>query len=105
MDAEYVAMIAGIVLSLAFSYVPGLRNQFDGLDEKYGTETGGNYKRLIMLVVLFLTSAGLLGLSCIGRYDGVACDVDGIWQALSVFVQAAIANQAAFMVSPKVRTG
>ena len=40
MTAEELASIAGIVLSLLFSYIPGLKDAYDGLD--------GDYKRLVM---------------------------------------------------------
>ncbi len=93
MSPELLAAVGGVVLSLAFSYIPGLRGWFD--------ERVPDHKRLIMLGVLFLTSAGVLGLSCIGRYDGVACDVDGVWQMLETFIYAAVANQSAYALTPK----
>lgn len=93
MTPELLALVSGAVLSLAFSYVPGLNGKFGAL--------AGDYKRLVMLGVLFLTAAGVLGLACIGRYDGVACTEDGIWQMLEVFVLAAIANQSAYALTPK----
>lgn len=42
MTSDELAAVAGVVLSLAFSYVPGLSGWFDGLR--------GEYKRLIMEV-------------------------------------------------------
>jgi len=93
MDASLLAAISGVVLSLAFSYVPKLKDWFAKLE--------GDYKRLVMLVVLFLTAAGILGLACIGRYDAVTCDADGVWQMVEIFIMAAIANQGAFLLTPK----
>ena len=93
MNAELLASVSGIVLSLAFSYIPGLNSKFGALE--------GDKKRLVMLGVLFLTALGFLGLSCIGRYSGVTCDVDGAWNVLKVFIYAAIGNQAAYALTPK----
>ena len=82
-----------LVLSLAFSYIPGLNAKFAALQS--------DYKRLIMLGALLVVSAGALGLACIGRFDAYTCDVDGVWQALETFVLAAIANQSAYALTPK----
>ena len=93
MTPELLASVSGVVLSLAFSYVPGLNKKFDALQS--------DYKRLVMLGVLLLTAAGALGLSCIGRFDAVSCDVDGVWQMVEVFIYAAVANQSAYALTPK----
>ena len=48
---EFLAAVAGVVLSLAFSYVPGLRDWYEAL--------AGEFKRLIMAGVLLVgRSAG-----------------------------------------------
>jgi hypothetical protein len=93
MTSEFLALVSGAALSLAFSYIPGLRNWFDALE--------GDHKRLVMLGVTFLSALGIFGLACIGRYEGVSCDVDGLWQLLELFVLAAIANQGAYQLTPK----
>ena len=93
MSAELLASVSGVVLSLAFSYIPGLNKKFGSLE--------GDHKRLVMLGVLFLTALGFMGLACIGRYSGVSCDVDGAWKLAEVFIYAVIANQAAYALTPK----
>lgn len=93
MSSELLAAVSGVVLSLAFSYIPGLRGWFDNLKP--------DYKRLTMLGVLLLSAAGAYGLACIGRYGVVTCDVDGIWQLVEVFIYAAVANQSAYALTPK----
>ena len=103
MTENTLILVAGVVLSLVFSYVPGARHWFDSLDKKHGEQVGGNYKRLVMLGLLALVALGAFGLGCLGRYDGVTCDVDGIWKLLEVFVLAAIGNQTAYTISPKIR--
>jgi hypothetical protein len=94
MTPEQLAAIAGIVLSLAFSYIPGLKDWYD--------KQTGDYKRLIMLGSLFVVAAGALGLSCANLLAVFACTWAGAWQALLLFLSAAIANQMTFLVSPGV---
>jgi O-antigen/teichoic acid export membrane protein len=94
MTPEQLAAIAGVVLSLAFSYVPGLSQWYDTLD--------GDHKRLIMLGSLFVVAAGALGLSCASLLAVFACTWAGAWQALLLFLSAAIANQMTFLVSPGI---
>jgi hypothetical protein len=57
MTPDQLNFIAGIVLSFSFSYLPGLRRWFEGLQP--------DWKRLVMLAVLFGVTAILLGLSCV----------------------------------------
>ena len=93
MSAEQLGIYGGNVISLGFSYVPKLKDWFDKLSP--------DYKRLVMLGSLAAIAAGSIGLSCLGRYDAFTCDVDGAWKAGEVFILAAIANQSAYMLSPK----
>ena len=58
MSAETLAMVAGIILTLTFSYVPGLNRQYATLSPEF--------KRLIMLGLLILVSAGAIGVACTG---------------------------------------
>ena len=93
MSSELLIVITGVVLSLAFSYVPKLKDWFDPLVP--------NSKRLIMLGVLLLSAGGVFALACFGKYDLVTCDASGAWNLLEYFVAATIANQAAYQLSPK----
>jgi hypothetical protein len=94
LTADLLSSVAGIVLSLLFSYVPGVKDWFEGLD--------GTYKRLVMLALLVVVSGGIFALSCYGVLAGyVECTEAGAWELVSVFVAALIANQGAFLVSPK----
>lgn len=91
---ELLSTIAGIVLSLAASYLPGFDAWYAGLD--------GNRKRLVMLGLLAAASATVFGLSCAGWFSPlVTCDKPGVERLLSVFISAVIANQAAYAISPK----
>jgi len=93
-----LALIAGTVLSLLFSYVPGLRQRYDAL--------AADHKRLVMLAALALVTLGLYGASCAGLYDlpfvaSVECTRAGASGLFELFLSALIANQATFLASPK----
>lgn len=90
MTSERLAEFAGIVLSLAFSYVPGLREKYDALD--------GIYKRLIMGGALLVVAAGVFGLSCAGIIGDVVCSEAGAIGLARVFIAALIANQATYLL-------
>lgn len=97
MTADLLAGIAGVVLSLFFSYVPKLNTKFAGLDD--------TYKRLIMLGALVLVSGAVYGLACAGWAGdlgiGVTCDKAGGIELVKAFFVALIANQSAFAISPR----
>lgn len=93
MTADLLSAIAGVVLSLAFSYVPGVSGWFDALE--------ATRKRLTMAVLLLLTTAGAFGLSCAGVIDVAACTQTGAWSMVSAFIAALVANQATYLISPK----
>lgn len=94
MSAEVVASLAGILLSLAFAYAPGVKGNFEAL--------AGEKKALVMLIALFAVSAGAFGLACVGWFSvPVTCDQAGAEALVKYFVQAAITNQATFLVAVK----
>ena len=100
MTSDLLSSVAGVVLSLLFSYLPGLSGWYGGL--------GGDKKRLIMLGMLALVAGGMYALDCGGLLVKLAPDVagmcsaaDGWVQVVRAFVLAMIANQAAFTISPK----
>lgn len=91
-----LAGAAGVLLSLIFAYVPGLRPWYAGLD--------GDTKRLVMLGALVVVALAVYGLSCAG-WDAligvsVTCDQAGAVALGRAFVMALIANQAAFPLLP-----
>ena len=93
MSSELLASVAGVLLSLAFSYLPGLRPWFDKLQP--------DYKRLVMLAALALVAGGAFALACIGQYPALTCDEAGAWVLVRAFLAAAIANQAAYALTPR----
>lgn len=90
MTSEQLAALAGAVLSLVISYVPGLKDWYDAL-----TPTP---KRLLMLGLLALSAVGALAWGC--RLDLVPCVVLSWENYLTAFIAAVIANQSAYLLSP-----
>ena len=97
MTAEQLIAIAGAILSLAFSYIPGLKNRYEPLSDEM--------KRLVMLGLLVLVVAGVFGLACsrFGAYVGiaVACDEPGLVALVWALVLAIMANQSTYLITPK----
>jgi len=97
MSVESLALIAGGVLALLFSYIPGLNASFAGL--------GSEVKRLIMAGLLFLVAGSIYGLACAGvgaSLDiSVLCTQEGFLGLVKVFVLAVIANQSAYAIAPR----
>ena len=96
MSAEFLSTIAGVFLSLLFSYVPGLNELFAGLESKT--------KRLIMLALLFVVACAIYLMSCVGvlkELTGltITCDRAGLIGLVQVFVMAVIANQSTYAIS------
>ena len=98
MSTGSLALISGAVLSLLFSYIPGLNVKF--------AELGSEVKRLIMAVLLLIVAGSIYGLSCAGwgASFGIAvtCDQVGLMNLIQVFVLALIANQSAYAITPQV---
>jgi len=97
---EGLSVSAGVILSLAASYLPG----FSGWYQSKLPE----YKRLIMLGLLVAAALLVLGLSCagLGPVGGmtVTCDKPGAVAAVRAFVLAAVASQTTFLLSPQKKS-
>lgn len=92
--SEMLVGIAGVVLSLLFSYIPGLRVWYAGLI----SET----KQLIMLGLILAISAAVYVLGCNGiLVTNIACDKGGIVSFVLIVITAIISNQAVYSISPK----
>lgn len=96
MTAEGLALISGTILSLLFSYVPGLNTKFASFDREK--------KRLIMLGLLAVCALAIYGLACGGfAVDlgiAVTCDRAGAMALIQAFILAVIANQGTYSISP-----
>jgi hypothetical protein len=92
MTVEQLGAIAGVVLSLAFSYIPGLSDKFSALP--------ATTKRLIMAALLLLVAGGALALSCANIVVSVECTQAGLLALVNTYIAALVANQAAYMIAP-----
>jgi hypothetical protein len=96
MTPEILASIAAVILSLLFSYVPGLSTWYEPLP--------GDLKRLVMLALLLLTALASFALACAQislENATVACSTPGALGLLKTFIAAMIANQSAYALSPR----
>ncbi len=92
MSAELLSSVAGVLLSLIFSYTPGLNAKYDAL--------ATTQKRLVMLGALVVVSGGAFGLSCANWFNlPITCDQAGIEQLVNAFILALMANQATYLVT------
>ena len=92
-NVETISLVAGILLSVLASYLPGFKAWFGGLEP--------TYKRLVMLGAILVVSGAIFGISCTGLEGWVSCDVPGAWIMIKIFILTLVANQAAFLISPK----
>lgn len=95
MTSEQLAALAGVILSLLFSYAPGLSEWFGKLAP---TE-----KRLIMAGLILLVGAGAFGLACAGLVTIIVCSTAGAWGMATTIFAALIGNQSTFLLSPTSR--
>jgi uncharacterized membrane protein len=91
MSENLLVMVAGMVLSLGFGYVPGLSDWYERQDSKR--------KALVMLAALLLAVVVILVGSCYLRYAWITCDEAG-WKLLaSMFLYALLANQGTYQIA------
>ena len=101
MTSETITATAGVIISLAFFYVPGLKTWYDAQT--------GQAKALVMLGVLFVVSAAAFGFACAGFADdlgiAVTCDESGGWGMVRAFIAALTANQMTYVVARNIWRG
>ena len=96
MMAGELAGLAGALISIAFSFVPKLKDWYDPLDD--------SEKRLVMLGALVAGALGLYALGCIGLIAPlVVCGVPGLVELGKLVVIAGIVNQTVWKFTPVVR--
>jgi hypothetical protein len=110
MTTETLTLLAGSLLSLGFSYIPGLAGWYNRLGE--GDEAGsdgGTAKRLLMLALLAVVAAGAFGLACSGWGTGLGlaltCSQSGAAGLVRALALAIIANQSIYAISPRPGRG
>ena len=97
MTAEILAGIAGAILSLCFSYIPGLNKIWDQFEAEI--------KRLVMLALLVLVACVAYLLACVGWAAdvglAVTCDRQGIVALVMALLYAIMANQSTYQISKR----
>ena len=101
MIPETLATMAGILLSLIFSYIPGLSDWYARLD--------GAYKRLLMLGALLAAAGFSLAAACLGWAQFFAgsgwglpdCSQTGLGDLLRALLLALVANQTTYLITPR----
>lgn len=92
---ELLASLAGIVLSLLFSYVPALNVWF--------ANKSPEIKRAVMLGLVVVVGAAVGGLSCAGVISAIPCTQDGWVTLVKTVIAVAIANQSTYAISPQLK--
>lgn len=93
MDENIVAGIAGLVLSLAFGYVPGLRPWYEALDSVR--------KAQVMGALLVLAALLIYGGACYTPWQAVVCAEEGFWALVKLLGLALFANQSTYLLAVK----
>lgn len=97
MTAESLAVLAGVILSLAFSYIPGLSAWFDALDRQG--------KQIVVGASLVIVALALFGLACAGLASQLdyelACTTAGAIGLFKILAAALVANQTTYLVTRK----
>ena len=88
MSAELLSAVAGGVLSLIMSYVPGVKTWWDGLT--------GQYRRTVMGVLILAAAGGAYWGACAGYWQGEC----GNWQMyLQMALAALVTNQSVYKIT------
>ena len=90
---EVLAGLAGGLMSLAFSYIPGLSDGFAALTS---TQKSG-----IMALVIVAVAGAAFGLSCTSIIQAIACTQDGLVRLAQILFVTLTANQAVYKLSPQ----
>lgn len=91
MNENLLVMISGVLLSLAFAYVPGLSGWYNGLDAVR--------KAQVMAGILLLAAGGVFVAACYTPWVAIECSENGFWELVQLFVSALIANQATYLIA------
>lgn len=90
---EILGGFAGAVMSLAFSYVPGLSDWFGKLNSKQ--------KSGLTALVIIAVAGAAYGLSCAGWIAAVPCTQDGLVRLAQTVFAALVVNQSVYQLSPQ----
>lgn len=90
---QLVAVIAGALISLAATYIPGFNARFAAMAPEW--------KPLAMMGFNILAAGLIFGASCAGLAFWMVCSAEGLNSFWVLLVNMLIGNQVAFLLSPK----
>jgi hypothetical protein len=93
MSADMLSGFGGLLLSLCFNYIPGLRTKYAGLTSEQ--------KSGVMALALILVVGLLAASSCAKLWVMVSCDKVGFMQLASMLGTALVVNQASYKLTPQ----
>ena len=97
--AEVILGIAGVVLQLAFQYLPWVKDWFDGLANK----------GLVALALDVVVGAALFGIACSPFAEqlgiGLACETATVFLLLKAIFILAMSQQATYLFGRKPARG
>lgn len=93
MDSNIVAAIAGVLLSVGFGYIPGLRPWYEALDSVR--------KAQVMAGLLIVAAAAVFGAACYTPWQALECTQGGFWELVRLLGVALFANQATYSIAVK----
>jgi len=96
LSVDVLAGLAGSLLSLAFNYIPGLREKYAVLPELK--------KSWIMALSLLVAVGLIIGSSCLNLWVLTSCTRVGILDVVKLFGIALVTNQSTYKLSPQVAT-
>src|SRR5262245_44791517 len=98
MTPETLSALAGLLLSLALAYVPGLAPRWTALP--------GDHKRLVLAAALATITAASFSLACLPELVvlrpssfGLTCTQPDLNALLTAFVLALVANQGTYLLA------
>ena len=94
-NSEVLVVLAAAVLSMVFTYMPGLRTQFAALTSEQ--------KQAIQLILIVVLAGFMFLVTCVGLFSvpGVICSKDGVMSLLVYVFLAAGGNQLTYKLSPQ----
>lgn len=95
LNQDVIVMVAGAILSLAFTYIPKFNVWF--------ALKSAEFKQLTMLIIMFVTTGVLFALGCFEfiNINNFVCDKATATQFVYTFILAVISNQSTHMITPK----
>lgn len=94
MTSDTLSALAGVLLSLAFSYLPGLRGWY--------ADQAPETRALVNLAALLVVGLIAFGISCAGLEPVVPCSQPGAWALVRAFAAAAVLNQTTYTITKRI---